>query len=473
MYLLDLVRKYAHKNPQKLALINHNGSTKTYSQLAKEIDIYSNMLSKSGFKKGERVLLFADKNLSFPAQYLATHAANGISVPLNPGIPIDRINLIKKLCKPHYVFYGEKFEKISDDSNSVHDLSKDIIFPADLLFTTGTTGVPKGVLLTKDNINAAIENINHFVGTSQEDIELIALPLSHSFGLGRMRCVLAVGGTIVLADGFSQPKKLFQLIQVHGVTGLGMVPTAWAVLHKLSGQRIGKFRDSLRYIEFGSAPMERVQKELLANLLPNTRLCMHYGLTEASRAAFQEFHLDKERLDSIGRPGPLVNMTIKNKKGKDVNVGEIGEICITGDMVMSRYWNNPMLTEKSFFGDWFRSGDLGYKDSDGYFYLTGRASDIINVGGLKVAPLEVENAIRAINGIIDVGCVGNTDSITGEIVVAYVVVKNAEISSDYIFKALRNKLEPYKIPGKIKFVKSIPKTNSGKIQRKLLLQIND
>ena len=196
------------------------------------------------------------------------------------------------------------------------------------------------------------------------DIEALALPLSHSFGLGRLRCVLMAGATIVLVNNFANLKTFFNVIEQEHVTGFGMVPAAWQYIKRLSGRRIARFAEQLRYVEIGSAAMPVEDKRLLMELLPHTRLCMHYGLTEASRALFTEFHAAADHLESVGRPSSdRVEAVVLDDEGNAVPDGVDGEICVRGNMVTGSYLL-PDDNQGAFFGNWFRTGDWGHHPHD-------------------------------------------------------------------------------------------------------------
>lgn len=290
------------------------------------------------------------------------------------------------------------------------------------------------------------------------------MPLSHSFGLARLRCTLYAGGTIVMIDGVSRPKHIFNALKAHKATGIGMVAPAWNVLKKLSGSKIAEFKDQLRYVEFGSAPMPASEKAYLAELLPTTRICMHYGTTEASRAIFQEFHEDSDHLDSVGICSPLTQVAIIDKNGNHLGPEQEGEICIKGGMVTGGYLNAD--NTKNFWDGFFRTGDLGIRHPDGHVLVTGRIKEMINVGGRKVNPVEVDTALLALPGIADAAVRGIHDPIAGEAVCAFIVAEKPEKPNlDELREALRTTLAEYQLPTKLFFVDHIPKTNSGKIQR--------
>lgn len=356
----------------------------------------------------------------------------------------------------------------NDDKGNAKLPTEDDI--ADIMFTTGTTGLPKGVALSYRNEEAAAAGINEFIGNTKDDIEILALPISHSFGLGRLRCVLSKGGTLVLLGSFASMKKFFKALEDNKATGFGMVPSSWAYIRKMSGDKLGKFSDQLKYIEIGSAFMPVSEKKRLIDLLPKTRICMHYGLTEASRSTFQCFCNDEERLATIGKATPGAEIAVFDEKGNRLDIGQDGEICVKGEHVCSGYWGqNKEEFRKDFYGNYFRTGDYGHQNSNGEFSLVSRLKEIINVGGKKVSPLEVEEAINNIPGVLESACIGVPDPVLGEVVKAY-VVSDIELDAKTLQSQLTNSLENYKVPAIVERISQLPKTASGKIQRVLLKQ---
>lgn len=338
---------------------------------------------------------------------------------------------------------------------------------ADILFTTGTTGAPKGVALSYNNLSAAARNINAFIGNTSSDVELLALPVSHSFGLGRLRCSLSKGATVVMLGTFANVKKFFKEMARCQVTMFAMVPASWGFIKKMSGKYIGKFADQLKFIEIGSSFMPVEDKELLMSLLPKTRICMHYGSTEASRSAFMEFHTYKDNLLSIGKASPNVEIKIFTSQGTPAALGEEGEVCVKGEHVTCSYWNEtPERFASDFYDGYFRTGDCGTMDAEGNIYLKSRIKEMINVGGKKVSPMEVEDILNTIPGIKESACIGIPDPgiVLGEVVKAFIVADD-NLSDEEIMQQLRPQLEVYKLPVEIERINAIPKTGSGKIQR--------
>ena len=461
--------------PDKVALIS--GDTEiTYSQLWDYCLCAAEKLKQDyHLKKGDRVILSAAGNIEFVYAYFGVHIAGGICVPIDPDTNQTRFEYIEKSTTPVCVMgllHNVKKETIPF-TDVVNGTSKaTYIVPeqsqvADILFTTGTTGAPKGVALSYNNLSAAARNINAFIGNTSSDVELLALPVSHSFGLGRLRCSLSKGATVVMLGTFANVKKFFKEMARCQVTMFAMVPASWGFIKKMSGKYIGKFADQLKFIEIGSSFMPVEDKELLMSLLPDTRICMHYGSTEASRSAFMEFHTYKDNLLSIGKASPNVEIKIFTSQGTPAALGEEGEVCVKGEHVTCSYWNEtPERFASDFYDGYFRTGDCGTMDAEGNIYLKSRIKEMINVGGKKVSPMEVEDILNTIPGIKESACIGIPDPgiVLGEVVKAFIVADD-NLSDEEIMQQLRPQLEVYKLPVEIERINAIPKTGSGKIQR--------
>ena len=461
--------------PDKVALIS--GDTEiTYSQLWDYCLCSAEKLKQDyHLKKGDRVILSAAGNIEFVYAYFGVHIAGGICVPIDPDTNQTRFEYIEKSTTPVCVMgllHNVKKETIPF-SDVVNGTSKaTYIVPeqsqvADILFTTGTTGAPKGVALSYNNLFAAARNINAFIGNTSSDVELLALPVSHSFGLGRLRCSLSKGATVVMLGTFANVKKFFKEMARCQVTMFAMVPASWGFIKKMSGKYIGKFADQLKFIEIGSSFMPVEDKELLMSLLPKTRICMHYGSTEASRSAFMEFHTYKDNLLSIGKASPNVEIKIFTSQGTPAALGKEGEVCVKGEHVTCSYWNEtPERFASDFYDGYFRTGDCGTMDAEGNIYLKSRIKEMINVGGKKVSPMEVEDILNTIPGIKESACIGIPDPgiVLGEVVKAFIVADD-NLSDEEIMQQLRPQLEVYKLPVEIERINAIPKTGSGKIQR--------
>ena len=473
---------WAKATPEKIA-IYFNDEQISYSQLSFNILKIAKSLSIShSLKKGDIVLLIADKTPSFIYNYFALHLCEAIAVIIDPEITSQRFAMIKSRTNPRFIFGipkksipKEYITEIAPIENSeiCRIILNEVLFPdlqnkADILFTTGTTGMPKGIYLTNGNIAAAVHNINSFIQNTETDIELLALPLSHSFGLGRIRCVLSIGGSIVLTNGFTNIKGFFRLIEEFNVTGLSFVPSAWAYIKKMSANRIGDYSNQLKYIEIGSEYMSVSDKKQLSELLPQTRICMHYGLTEASRSVFLNFRNDYQNLDTLGKASPNVEVEIVGEAGEPLGMNCEGEICIKGDHIARLFFDLSEEEAKDYFWqDYIRTGDYGVKLESGYLKILGRKKEMINVGGKKVSPIEIEDILNTIYGISVSACIGIPDpnGVFGEVVKAFLVGDALLCDMTEVKNKITTSLESYKWPVEYVWINSIPKTESGKIKR--------
>ena len=472
--ILQALMQHADSQPDKKAIVVGSNEV-TYAQLKANVQFAAGLLASMGMKAGDRIILSAHKDIEFVYLYLGAHILGVTNVIVDAESNEERLRYIEEKTQPKCCF---GYESPNNKSIALSEFHLDEATPfvdeveglraddvAEILFTTGTTGAPKGVCLSYANIYGSADNINQFIQNTQDDVEILGLPICHSFGLGRIRCNILKGATIVILGNFANVRQFFKAIEQYGATGFGVVPAAWAYIRKISGKRIEKYAPQIRYIEIGSAAMPLDTKKEMLEMFPDSRICMHYGLTEASRNCFVEFH-DAEHIESIGKPVcEKVDVKIFDAEGNPVANGEKGELCVKGNMVLLRYLEDKD-TEKAFFGDYFRTGDCGYMTDEGYIYLLGREKELINVGGKKVSPMEVEDAIIAL-GVGDCVCVPmkDPDGIMGELVKCYVLEGSTELTFDQIADMLKDKLEHFKLPVCYEWIDKIPQTSSGKKQR--------
>lgn len=473
--IVEKIFKHAAQTPAATAIIFPRFSL-TYYQLADNISAACSWLKSQSVRKGSIVALGASRCPEFIACYFAAHALGAIVLNLDTETNADRLTQLFEKTQPTLVIglsngkcrsYTEVDLTIPGEISIA--ASPDMV--ADLMFTTGTTGEPKGVPLTHSNLVAAATQINSFIGNNKNDVEVLALPICHSFGMGRLRCVLSAGGTVILTPGFSNSKYLLNVLKSYKATGFSFVPAAWAYLRQMSGDKLAECSPYLRYIEIGSAPMPEQERRHLMSLFPQTRICMHYGLTEASRSTFIEFHQHQEHLSSAGKPTPGVQIKIFSPHGEELSANEEGEICIKGAHVMRRYWESSNLD--GYFGDFFRSGDWGRLDDNGFLYILSRTKDIINTGGKKVSPEEVESVLVTVPGIVECACIPVPDpnGLLGEVIKAVLVSDNSSSipSETELRKIVSQRLENYKCPAIYEWRETaLPKTESGKLQRHLI-----
>ena len=478
--VLEVLVENIAKNPAKPALIYH-GEVITYEGAWNRILLASQWLYEKGVREGSRVVFCLPNGLEFVFYYFGVHLLRAVAVVVSPEsteatlqwilADSDAALLLTKsrgLRGSMSAFQIEQIVSQNRFEGSIPKLRTDQA--ADILYTTGTTGTRKGVVLTHGSILSAAHNINSFIGNDATDVEVLPMPLSHSFGLGRLRCTMVMGSTLIIEDSLMYPARVLNDVIEYQATGFCSVPAGFALILRTTGEMLGRVKEHLRYIEIGSAPMPIDQKQTLMRLLPKTRICMHYGLTEASRSTFLEFHTSPDVLDSIGLPSPNVQLRILTDAGTDAAANEVGEILVKGPHMMKEYWRNVELNQTTVVDGWLRTNDIGMRSKNGYFYLLGRKHEIINVGGKKVAPFEVETALNRFPGITESACIGipDPDGITGEKIKAYLVTNGSEVRFEEVAQFLRQQLEPHMIPMVYEVIQSLPKTSSGKIQKRLL-----
>lgn len=473
--LIQSIFTHAEDTPSKVALYAVDGAPLSYSQLRDRITQASAFLIGLGLQKGDRIMLSAQKEVEFVFLYFGAHLAGIVNVVVDAKNNREHLDYIASVVKPALGVGLEvggcrclPFDAIDLEKRQTveHNVEADENDAADIMFTSGTTGRPKGVVLSHFNIFSSASNINRFIGNRAGDVELLGLPICHSFGLGRLRCNMLTGATVVLHNGFANLKSVFNAFEKYAVTGFGMVPAVWAYIKKFSGDRIGKFARQMNYIEIGSAALPIEDKALLCSLFPHTRICMHYGLTEASRSVFMEFHENIGDLSTVGKSvTPEVDVKIFREDGSEAWPDEEGEICVKGDMVMQSYYL-PEDNASAFINGYFKTGDWGRKSQSGNLYLVARKKELINVGGKKVSPVEIEYALEKV-GVGESMCVAvpDPDGVLGEVPKALLVKGSFTKGIDEIRKTLSGLLESYKMPRIFETVNSIPKTASGKKKR--------
>ena len=483
--IVESLRERAVRHPERLALMQ--GDTRmTYGELWSRVLAVASRFSELGVRSGERVLLAAPSDPGFVQAYFAAHWLGAVAVPVDPGASANRRDDVARRTRPILavgtdardwatadcpVITGDSLKMLpSGNGPDVNAPALDSL--ADIIFTTGTTGRSKGVRLAHRNLAAAAGHINTVMGTTEDDVEVVPIPLYQTFGLGRLRCVLAAGGSIALVQGFRLPGEIFSALKSYRATGLVGVPAGFAILLRFGIRGLGPFASQLRYVEIGSAPMPLEHKQKLMELLPRTALFMHYGLTEASRSAFIEFHRHHDRLHTAGKPAPGVSMAIRDEAGADCPPGVPGGLWICGAHVSPGYWDDPELSARNFVDGWVRTGDMAHLDGEGFVRLQGRLDDIINVGGYKVSPDEVERVLETHPGVAEAACIGIPDprGIAGQVVRAYLVTKagQPQALTNELSDWVTERLESYKIPVEYVWVPMLPRTESGKLMRVVL-----
>lgn len=495
--LINRVAKLAQNQPDQLA-VAFKSEQLTYRQLLEKIKLVGNRLSDMGVGRGERVLFMALSKPEMVAVYLGIQYCGAVAVFIDKNATVENIEFVyqdtdavlllsdkpMKNISSHVrmsslkkIYGAEVVENESNNKLQYEIPSEDTI--AELLFTTGTTGRPKGVILTYKSVFNILKNTIDGIGIRDDERLLLPLPLNHSFALRVLRAVLYQGASVILQNGFTFAKEIENNLDAYQCTALAVVP---ASIETISRQMQGKFADIMgrfRYIEAGAGSLTIEQRKRLVQLLPNTLIFNTWGSSESGGALFMnvsETVSDAQKVSAIGRPLQGIQIRVLDEQGKVMQHSDRehpGRMSLKGDMQMAGYWNRPELTEETLRDGWLLTGDMVYTDQEDYVYMLGRADDIINVGGEKVSPIEVENAACEYPHISECACIGVPDpeGILGFVPALYVVVRDNEYAQEDLHTYLAGRLERYKLPMQYVSIQTLPRNRMQKIDRKALKEM--
>lgn len=493
MNIAHHLERAARLFPDQTALI-FEGESCTYQQLEELVNCAANSLQALGINKGDRVGLFLPNIPEFIVSYLGILKLGAIAVSINVMLKSAEVRYILNDCTAKIVITTAKLieEVKSDDLPFLEDIliaegrvEREISFtfllanaspvfsarelepntPAAIVYTSGTTGFPKGATLSHGNVISNIYSQNRCCGMKPDDRMLLYLPLFHCFGQNAiLNSALNVCATIILQRRFKL-EQVLEAITTERITMFFGVPTVYIKL--LNVDKSAYDLSSVRYYFSAAAPMP---VEISQKWQQKHGLVIHegYGLTETSPCACYNNDL-KYKQGSVGTPIENVEVKIVNPQGISVSPGELGEIVIKGPNVMLGYWGRPQDTAQVIKDGWFHTGDIGRMDEDGYFYIVDRLKDMVNVSGFNVYPTEVENVIYQHRAVAEVAVYGVPDLVKGEIVQANIVLKTGHtLTAEQISEFCSERMATFKMPQAFKFVESIPKNPTGKTLKRCL-----
>lgn len=483
--MLEIFSGWALKNPDALCVVDDDGEH-TYGQMYHEALVMAANLKKAGAGYQSRILALCNGKAEYLCLDLASWMAGGIFVPAEEDAADERILDIFHETEPA-LFVSDRhvpsadLEKITVSYESIlsgDELSEDeqadpeSSDTAEILFTTGTTGKSKGVEVTHGNNVALAENIAEGVFMREGNVELLPLPLSHSHAIRCSYANFLRGGCLLLVNGVSGVKHIYDLVKNYHATAMDLSPTAANVLMKLSRGKFSVFSDQLDYIQVGTAYLNDEVKENLKKTFPGVHLYNFYGSTESGRSCVLDFSGDGDKKHCIGRPTVHSRFIITDEEHHEIqsDADHMGLLACAGLMNMKGYWRQKELTESVMKDGYIFSKDEGYIDKDGFIYVLGRADDVINFRGIKIAPDEIEEVAGDYPGINDCACIPGKDKMSGQIPVLVVDTDEDTFDKKDMMQYLRDHVDADKMPQRIVVCHDIPRSFNGKLKRKQLAQ---
>jgi amino acid adenylation domain-containing protein len=508
--LHDYLSDSAERLPEKIALVCR-GARLTYRQVDRRASRLASALVRRGVERGDRVLVFGDNGVDVAVAFWAALKAGAVATVVSPQTRADKLRYMIEDCRPRALVADARLSGVVaeaaagsahlrsilvaggdvpagklDGLPNVTSLARAIedepgdeppprrcidVDLAAIVYTSGSTGDPKGVMLTHRNMLTAATSITTYLENVEDDVILGALPLAFDYGLYQMIMAFKVGARLVLERSFAYPAEVLSVVAAEGVTGFPGVPTMFAVLAEMKD--LAAFDLSrVRYVTNTAAALGARHIAAIHAMFPRARLYSMYGLTECKRCTY----LPPEDLDrkpgSVGIAIPNTELWIVDEEDRRVGPGIVGQLVIRGATVMRGYWEKPEATARKLRpgplpGELvLYTGDLCKLDADGYLYFVARMDDVIKSRGEKVAPKEVETAILEIEGVKETAVIGVPDEILGQAIKAFVVLeRGVTLSVRELVRECQARLEPLMVPKYVELAEALPKTSTGKIKK--------
>jgi len=497
----EMLARQARKTPNAEAFV-FKDKRYTYSHLNEQVNRLANGLSELGIAKDDKVALLFNNCMEIVESYYALFKLGAVVVPLNFRLVAKELSYQLNNSESKAFIFAEEFKDTVDSMRPELGNVKSYICvsekgvegatnyekliqeysaeeplvlvsdndPALIMYTAGTTGLPKGAVITHKNymVGACFGNaMLRILPEPSQSLSgsyrtLLALPVFHAAGTTTVLGNVFAGGTAIIAE-LRDPESLLQLIQDEKVNSLLIVPTMW--IRILEHPNLSDFDlSSLVSANYGGAAMPLEIKKKLMETFPNIRWGEAFGQTEACGTCMASHEDLLNKYGSVGRALPHLEIRIVDEDDNDVPVGEVGEILYRGPTVMREYYNNPEATAEAFRGDWFHSTDLVRQDEDGYIYVAGRKKDIITSGGENIYPEEIEGVLATHPKVLESAVIGVPDKMWGESIKAVVVPKAGELlSEEEVIEYCRQHLASFKKPKSVEFVEELPRNAAGKV----------
>jgi long-chain acyl-CoA synthetase len=510
MKVSDLLVKTAAAFEEKTAAIHLERSI-TYGELYRSSAALAERLKRLGLPSGSRAAILFENSIDYMICYFASFMAGMVAVPLDTSLAPENLNFILADCGASVFMVQSKYRRqldtilgrnlslslivsdrtipiadsfppvetlggIVEEATSILSLTRAAatVAPGDqaphelaaIFYTSGSTGEPKGVMLSHRNLVSNTLATVQYLGLTEDDSVLVILPFYYIYGNSLLLTHVATGGHVVIDNRFMYPEVVLDSLEESKATGFAGVPSTFMMALSKSTIAKRKLAD-LKYItQAGGAMAPEVTRRLM-QACPNQKIWVMYGQTEASpRVTYLPPERLNEKLGSIGIPVPGVEVRILDESGREVPVGDTGEIAVGGPNVMLGYWNQPEATAEVLRDGWLITGDLARKDDDGYIYVVGRKREIIKSAGHRVSAKEIEERLLAHEAVAEAAVFGVPDDILGEAINAVVVLRPGTVCDEKQIQGFCQKhLAAFKIPRAVRFVSSLPKSQSGKINK--------
>lgn len=492
---VNQLERHAMMQPDAPAL-RFVGNTMTWADLRRRVAALAGALSGRGVGFGDRVMILMLNRTEFVESVLAANMIGAIAVPLNFRLTPTEIAVLVEDCVAHVMLTEAALAPVAIGVRNIQPLlsvivvaggsSQDSVFgyedllneagdvhepvdipndsPALIMYTSGTTGRPKGAVLTHANLTGQAMTALYTSGANiNSDVGFVGVPLFHIAGIGNMLTGLLLGlPTVIYPLGAFDPGQLLDVLEAEKVTGIFLVPAQWQAVCTEQQARPRDLR--LRVLSWGAAPAPDALLRQMSATFPETQILAAFGQTEMSPVTCMLLGEDAiAKRGSVGRVIPTVAARVVDQNMNDVPVGEVGEIVYRAPTLMSCYWNNPEATAEAFAGGWFHSGDLVRMDSDGYVWVVDRKKDMIISGGENIYCAELENVLASHPDIAEVAVIGRADERWGEVPIAVAAVTNDDLRIEDLGEFLTDRLARYKHPKALEIVDALPRNPAGKV----------
>ena len=496
---VNQLERHALMQPHATAL-RFLGNTVTWADLRRRVAALAGALSRRGVGFGDRVMILMLNRPEFVESVLAANMIGAIAVPLNFRLTPAEIAFLVEDCEARVMITEAVLAPVATAVRDIRPLvnmivvaggsSDDSVFgyedliseatdkasqphepvgipnesPALIMYTSGTTGRPKGAVLTHTNLTGQTMTGLYTNGANMNsDVGFVGVPLFHIAGIGNMLTGMLLGlPTVIYPLGAFDPGQLLDVLAAEKVTAVFLVPAQWQAVCAEQKARPRDLR--LRVMSWGAAPAPDALLREMSAVFPGTQILAAFGQTEMSPVTCMLLGEDAIRKrGSVGKVIPTVAARVVDENMNDVPVGEVGEIVYRAPTLMSGYWNNPEATAEAFAGGWFHSGDLVRMDEDGYVWVVDRKKDMLISGGENIYCAEVENVLAGHPGIVEVAVIGRAHEKWGEVPIAVAAVTNDQLRVEDLVEFLAERLARYKHPKALETVDRLPRNPAGKV----------